>query len=194
MDKKVINSKRLIDEIVAGNIQAFQIIIEQYERLVSHIVFRMVTNQEDREDICQEVFLKVYRHLGSFRAQSKLSTWIAKIAYNSCINYLEKKKIPLIDDIFPERESIKSFSEDTTLPDVLAEQGDIHDRLHHEIENLSVVFRTILTLYHLDEMKYSEIGEIMDMPENTVKSYLFRARKHLKDKLMTKYQKEELWH
>ncbi|MFQ5864597.1 MAG: RNA polymerase sigma factor [bacterium] len=168
--------------------------IEKYQRLVSHIVFRMVSNESDREDVCQDVFIKVYQNLATFQFESKISTWVAKIAYNTSINYLKKKKVPLFDDCFSESQSIDGHLGNVTSPEEFAEDSDLAQRLQNEINKLPVHFRTILTLYHLDEMSYAEIVEIMGLPQGTVKSYLFRARKLLKNRLISKFQLEELWH
>ncbi len=185
--------KHIIDRVVAGDTYAFQSLIEGHQKLVSHIVFRMVLNQQDREDICQDVFIKVYQNLSSFQFESKFSTWVARIAYNTCINYLKKKKIPLYDTGSFEEKSIEHYAGAAITPDDFAEETDIASRLQEEINQLPPTFRTILTLYHLDEVSYAEIGEIMRLPEGTVKSYLFRARKCLKERLTSKYQQEELW-
>ncbi len=87
----------------------------------------------------------------------------------------------------------KYWSEETS-PDDFIEDQDLSSRLQSEIMKLPVQFRAILTLYHLDEMSYAEIAKITGLPDGTVKSYLFRARKLLKEKLIAKYQQEELWH
>ncbi len=186
-------ARSLVAKIVAGNKRAFQSFIQEYQRLVSHIVFRMVSNKTDREDICQDVFMKVYQNLAVFQFESKLSTWIAKIAYNTCLDFLEKKKTLLYDDLSSDGNPLDKFSGDDILPDESIEKKDLSYHLQTEIGKMPVNYRTILTLYHLDEMSYAEISEIMQLPEGTVKSYLFRARKLLKDKLLSKYQKEELW-
>lgn len=186
------DSKRLVKKILAGNTKAFESLIEENQRLVSHIVFRMVSNQSDREEICQDVFMKVYQNLKGFQFESKLSTWIARIAYNTCINYLEKKKVPLLDDCSLEEKTLDSFPSEGMLPDEHAEKNDLSQRLQREIDKMPVQFKTILTLYHLDNLSYSQITEIMQMPEGTIKSYLFRARKLLKERLMAKYQPEDL--
>ncbi len=186
------DSKRLVRKILAGNTKAFESLIEEHQRLVSHIVFRMVSNVSDREEICQDVFMKVYQNLKGFQFESKLSTWIARIAYNTCINYLEKKKVPLFDDCSPEEKTLDSYPAEGTLPDEHAERKDISQRLQNEIDKMPIHFRTILTLYHLDNLSYNQITEIMQMPEGTIKSYLFRARKLLKERLLAKYQPEDL--
>lgn len=195
-----------VQKILNGDTGAFQSFVEDYQRLVCHIVFRMVSNEADREELCQDVFMKIYQNIGKFEFKSKLSTWIASIAYHTCINYLKKKKVPLYDDL-SEAEQLagksissaygESFAEsvrgDTPQPDELMITQDINRYLRAEINGLPVQYRTILTLYHLDGMSYKEIGEIMNLPEGTVKSYLFRARKRLKERMLEKYPAEELW-
>lgn len=78
-------------------------------------------------------------------------------------------------------------------PDKTVEEKDISRLLKTEIDNLPVQFRVIVSLFHLDQMSYNEISKILNLPEGTVKSYLFRARKLLKDKLLSKYQVEDIW-
>jgi RNA polymerase sigma-70 factor (ECF subfamily) len=192
MKAETMDSKLLVKKTLAGNKKAFESIIQQHQRLVSHIVFRMVANQADREDICQDVFVKVYQHLESFQFGSKLSTWIAKIAYNTCLNYLEKKKVLLFDDVSSDGRSMESLPGDTRGPDRLAEEKQTSSLLRKEIKKLPVRYRTIITLYHLDHMSYDEIAEAMELPQGTVKSHLFRARRLLKERLMSKYQPEDL--
>lgn len=182
----------LVEQIRAGNNRAFRTFIERYQKLVAHIVFRMVPNTADREDLCQDVFLKVYQNLDRFRFDAKMSTWIGRIAYNTCVNYLRKGKVPLFDDRSPETASIENISGDGMFPDRLAGEKDMASRLQAEMERLDAPYRTILTLYHIDGMTYAEIGKIMGLPDGTVKSYLFRARKRLKERLMAKYEREEL--
>ena len=95
MAKKVSDAfeeKQIVADILAGDQQAFRNLIEQYQKLVSHIVFRMISHQVDREELCQEIFIKVYRNLASFKFQSKLSTWVGRIAYHACINFLKKNR------------------------------------------------------------------------------------------------------
>jgi RNA polymerase sigma factor (sigma-70 family) len=192
VEAKMTDNKLIVKKILAGNKKAFETLIRQHQRLVSHVVFRMVDNRADREDICQDVFLKVYQNLGGFQFESKLSTWIAKIAYNTCLNYLEKKRVLLYDDLSTEERNLETVPTTADGPDRLAEGKEISDLLRSEIDKMPVHYRTILTLYHLDQMSYQEIGDSMDLPEGTVKSYLFRGRKLLKERLMAKYQPEDL--
>lgn len=88
--------RTLVERVLSGNTRAFGIIIKNTEGLVAQIVFRMISDRQERADIAQDIYLKVFQKLDSFRFQSKLSTWIARIAYNTCINQLKKTKpLPL---------------------------------------------------------------------------------------------------
>ena len=186
------DQKQLVKRIVGGETKAFKEFVGNYKRLVAHVVFRMVSNPTDREDLCQDVFVKAYENLQGFQFQSKLSTWLARIAYNTCVNYLEKKRLPLFDDSTPEDFSYEDLAANTVDPYEETEGSDVHRMLHGYVNALPVLYRTIVTLYHLEEMKYAEIGQIMDLPEGTVKSYLFRARKMLREKL-EEVQEDILW-
>ena len=157
------NDKLLIEKITSGDIDHFKSLINKYQRLVSHVVFRLIENETDREDICQDIFLRVYQNLSKFKFESKLSTWIAKIAYNLCINHLGKKKVALFNDFTVENELLDNSSENNPLPDKIAEIRDISIHIRSEINGLPIQFRLILTLYHIDEMKYTEISKIMDL-------------------------------
>lgn len=191
----MIDERQLITEILAGNKAALQTFIESYQKLVSHVVFRMVTNSHDREDLCQEVFIKVYQNLSEFKYGCKISTWIARIAHNTCLNYLEKKRVPLLDDIISSEEEnvIDRFSDNSILPDDYTETRELNQRVQDEINLLPPRIGVLLSLYHLEEMSYEEIAEITQQPMGTVKSYLYRARKMLKENLMEKYCLEEIW-
>lgn len=186
------DQKILVELVLAGDKRAFKKLVEEYQRLVSHIVFRMVSVPADREDLCQEVFLKVYQNLDRFRHDSKLSTWIGRIAHNSSLNFLEKKKLPLYDDIIPEGSNLEAAANDNTRPDISFAEKEISGLLKKEIEELPPMYKTIVTLYHLDQMSYSEIASVMTIPEGTVKSYLFRSRRLLRERLESKFQREEL--
>lgn len=187
------SDKRLVRRSLAGDGAAFEQIVRNHERLVAHVVYRMIRAERDREDLCQDVFIKVYRNLASFQFKSRLSTWIATIAFNTCKNYLEKRQMSLFEDLMPDDSSKGQIEADILGPDELAERTDIAEHVRREIEKLPIHYRTVLTLYHLDEMSYREIAEITKKPEGTVKNYLFRARRLLKLRLTAKYKPEELW-
>lgn len=173
------NDSELISQIMQGNRNAFTFLVNRYQRLVVHVVGRIIQRQDELEDVCQEVFLKVYQNLGNYRNESKLSTWIATIAYNNAINYLRKfKKWDEVDaDDSIALRNLADFKADNY------ETADLHRYIREQVELLPVHYRTVLTLFHLEEFSYQEIEQITGMPEGTIKSYLHRAKALMREKL-----------
>ena len=184
------DDRALVSRIIGGDMQAFRLLIKQNERLVTHMIARLVDRAEDREEICQDVFMKAYEKLGEFNFQSRLSTWVATIAYRHAINHLRKRKVEVAD--LPEEGEMERFFVADDNPGQALADREMEARLLQLIEQLPVQYKTVLTLYHLDDKNYAEIGEITGMPEGTVKSYLFRARAILKEKAK-RYLNEEEW-
>lgn len=173
------DDSELISQVLNGNRNAFTFLVTRYQKLVIHISGRLIQRQDELEDVCQDVFLKVYQNLGKYRNECKLSTWIATIAYNTSINYLRKFRKG--DEVYPDDSA--ALRNLTDFRAVNYEQADLHRYIREQIELLPVHYRTVLTLYHLKEFSYQEIEQITGMPEGTVKSYLFRAKAILKEKL-----------
>jgi len=195
-----IDERELVERILDGDREAFLAFIDRYERLVKHVVFRMVDDDRDREELCQDVFVRAHRSLDGFRFESKLSTWLARIARNTCLNHLEKKEVPLYADEAPAPDGgtpdaraalnrVPDPAEDVT---AATEARQWRDLVREGIQALSEHYRTALTLYHLEGMSVSQISTVMENPEGTVKSHLYRGRKKLKEWLLERYQREEL--
>jgi RNA polymerase sigma factor (sigma-70 family) len=165
----------LVKDVLSGSQGAFEQLVNQYERLVSHAIFRLIHNPADREDVCQEVFMKVYRQLRSFRYQSRLSTWIARIAYNTAVNHLRKHR-----ESTQETDDWQQADERSD-PALAMNEQQLQAFVHDKMEQLTVVEKSVLTFYHLEEMSVTEISQVMDRPEGTIKSDLYRARKKLKN-------------
>lgn len=184
------DDRALVSRITSGDMQAFRLLIKQHERIVAHMIGRLVDRNEDREELSQDVFLKVFEKIGDFNFQSRLSTWIATIAYRHGINHLRKKKL-LINDIPDEDRFSAHFISVDNMEENL-EDKDLDEMVIKLIGQLPVQYKTVLTLYHLDGKSYPEIGQITGMPEGTVKNYLFRARNLLKEKVKKYFGKEEV--
>jgi len=179
--------RMLVQRALHGDHSAFRQIVESTEALVAQIIFKMIGNYEDKKDIAQEVYLKVYKHLPGFKFQCKLSTWIGQIAFNASVNHLQQQKIwlPVHPDDFGPPEPYDSDA------GIGIEKREFSDILAREIDQLPPLYKTVITLYHNEDQSYAEIAAIMGLPEGTVKSYLFRARKTLKDRLLFIYKKEQ---
>ena len=181
----------LVKAVLAGEADAFKTLIRQYERLVLQIVFRMVKREVDREDLCQDIFLKVYDKLQGFRFGSKLSTWIGSIAYNTCVNHLRKNRISLLGGYEHEDEEGQHGSinfleqiEAGNRPDEILMTRESKINLWNLVEELTPMQQTVIGLFHQQEMKMEEISEVMNMPIGSVKSHLHRGRQALKTKLL----------
>lgn len=196
-----IADRHLVEEVINGDRNAFGIIIKNTEKLVARIIFEMISDVEERKDIAQDIYLKAYQKLSGFKFQSKLSTWIGQISYNTCIDHLRKKKM-----VLPDLQSRETVDENDVLDilnnhaavsaeeaDTFVIQKDLSEIVKAGIEKLPTVYKTLITLYHNEELSYEEIGEITGLPAGTVKSYLFRARRELKNNLLLQYKKEDIW-
>jgi RNA polymerase sigma factor (sigma-70 family) len=177
----MMDDRALVSQILGGNMQAFRMLIKMNERLVGHMVGKLVTHKEEHEEICQDVFLKVYNKLSEFNFQSKLSTWIATIAYRHAINSLRKHKLVMKE--LPENESANSYFVSDEDPESALSDKDMDAYILKLVDQLPTQYKLVLTLYHVEGMNYLEIEEITGMPEGTVKNYLFRARTLLKEKV-----------
>lgn len=176
------NDNQLVEQILNGNNNAFRFLVANHQRLVLHVVGRIIQRQDEVEDICQEVFIKVFSKLKKFRGDSRLSTWIATIAYNTSITHL-RKQVRRGEQSYDDNPVLIAKVMDNSLNHKVVEKAEAKKYLMQQIETLPVNYRTVLTLYHLEEFSYKEIEEITGMPEGTIKSYLSRARKLLKGKL-----------
>jgi RNA polymerase sigma factor (sigma-70 family) len=187
--------KELIDRILRGDNRAFGIVIKNTERLVAQIVFKLIPVAEDRKDLAQDVYLKVFHNLSGFKFQSKLSTWIAQIAYNSCLSWIEKnQKFPQgnMDEEKIQSQSTEIHIDNSFESENRVSRKEISAILRKEIENLPSMYQTLITLFHHESMSYEELSRITGLPEGTVKSSLYRARKMVKENLLSKYKKEAL--
>ncbi|RRB01142.1 RNA polymerase sigma factor [Larkinella rosea] len=188
----------LVEQVLRGDTKAFALIIKKTEGLVAQIIFKMIANREDRKDIAQDVYLKAFQHLNGFRFQAKLSTWIGQIAYHTCLTCLEKKKLVLVDypATEPDHESLDRLGVPVN-PFENEIENQMLDRefsqlVATEIDKLAPLYKTLLTLYHQEDVSYREIAQIVQLPEGTVKSYLFRARKILRDQILRTYNPRTL--
>jgi len=194
-----VTDQQLVAQVLGGNTAAFAHIVQRTEGLVTQMVFKMIRHPADRPDLAQEVYLKVFKNLAGFKFQAKLSTWVGQITYNTCLHYLEKKHLVLVD---PTESAPDSAGEEgrRALPPPVAEEDpetalfsqDLAGILGAAIEQLPPLYRTLIALYHQQELSYEEIAQITSLPDGTVKNYLFRARKQLKQHFLAHYQRDDL--
>lgn len=173
--------RALAEAIVAGTPGAFERLVRDYQRLCWHVVDRMVRHPDDTRELCQEVFLRIHRSLHQYRGESALKSWIAQVAYSVARRHLERRRIPIVDSAGDENSpSIEQSISDGVDLEAVASDQEITKHLHAAIEVLPPLHRTVLTLYHLEEMPIGEIAQVTGLAEGTIKSHLFRSRKRLR--------------
>jgi len=166
-----------IRRILAGETDCFAPLTGKYSKQVFSLIFRIVGNREDAEELTQDAFLKVYKSLKSFRGDSSFSTWLYRIAYNIAISAERKQKnafIHLDEAVIPDMEDEESdFDADTT-------DETLTDRLRRALEQLAPDDRAMITLFYMHNKSMQEIAVITGLTETNVKTRIFRLRKRLK--------------
>ncbi len=181
---------RLIERLIARDERAFSVFVRAYERRVFALVLRMIGNRAEAEDLAQEVFVQVFKAIATFRGESKLSTWVFRIAVNLCKNrskYLrvrhagEQDPIDAIADRTQLGDARGSNVAHVERPDEMMAGLQVERIVEQAIMKLDPTFRECLVLRDVEEMSYEEIGAITGLPEGTVKSRIHRGRAQLKE-------------
>ncbi|HKT27417.1 RNA polymerase sigma factor [Dyella sp.] len=180
--------RQLVEAVLANAPGAFERLVREHQALCWHIVYRMARHPEDARDLCQETFLRVHQHLRQYRHESSLKSWIGRVAYNVALRYLERKQLVVFDlgEGDDGLDPIENLADGFDLETAYADR-DIATRLHQAIEALPPLQRTLLTLYHLDELSIDEIAGFTGLAAGTIKSHLFRTRLRLRQQLETAY-------
>jgi RNA polymerase sigma-70 factor, ECF subfamily len=181
---------RLVERLVARDERAFNTLVRAYERRVFALVLRMIGHRAEAEDLAQEVFVQVFKAVGSFRGESKLSTWIYRIAINLCKNrtkYLrvrhagEQDELDALQERLPLGAGTHANVAHIDRPDEMMAGKQVEHIVQQAILELEPTFRECLVLRDVEELSYEEIGAITGLPEGTVKSRIHRARAQLKE-------------
>jgi len=181
----------LILKAQRGNQSAFESLVANYDARVLSLIYSMLNNMDDARDVYQEVFIKVFKSIGRFRFQSEFYTWLYRIVVNECINYRKKRSQKMhesIDDVALMEGDLKFVHNETASnPEQNILERELQRQISHGLERLSPKQKTVFTLRHYQGYKLSEIAEIMNCSEGTIKNYLFRALQKMKDQLRDYY-------
>ncbi len=169
----------LVSRAQRGEGEALAQIIRQTEQRVYNLAYRILQNRQEAEDLAQEIYVRVWRALPSFRGESKFTTWLHVIATNACLNRRRKLR----------REIVLEFDSDDALEHLLTDQGthDMPEELEpdepafiwRQVQMLPPAYSLVLTLYYQQQLTYDEIAEALDRPLGTIKAQLNRARRAL---------------
>ena len=180
------DDRALVDAVLARAPGAFERLVREYQGLCWHIIQRMVRQPDDTRELCQEAFLRVHQCLHQYRYESALKSWIGQVAYSVAKRHLERKRIPIVE-VADDEDALSPLDQVSDGFDLEAACADaeVAAALHAQIEALPPLQRTLLTLYHLDEVPIVEIARITGLAEGTIKSHLFRTRALLRERLQS---------
>ncbi len=179
--------RNLIEESLEGSGRAFKKLVDKFHPLVYSVVRGIMGNRDEVEDVAQEVFIKVYRKLATFRGEARLSTWIYRIARNEAINAAKRARPTTVQ--LDEAERLASSSPG---PDRHLERRITAKLVEDLLSSLDEQYRVVLELRYMGEKSYAEIAEIMDIPIGTVKTYIHRGKTMLKQRLAHREPKERV--
>lgn len=169
--------KKWIEEVRAGNMQAFTKIIDKYKNQLFATVLRMTKNPEDAQDLVQEAFIKVYEQLNKYDFKGSFSSWLYRVTINHCLDELRKKRYQVEHITFNEK-GIESSEENE--PEIVFLKKEKSRQLEKLIASLPEDERMIILLRYANERSYEEISELLHIPLSTVRNKLHRAKKKLR--------------
>ena len=176
------NEANLLKRIAEGEREIFGELVLRHQDFIFNVVKGYVRFEEEARDITQEVFLKAYENIEKFRGDSKLSSWLYRIAYNLSMNWSERRagRETQLDDSLAE-----TLAAPPDLADELYERELILARITEILEEIPLKYKVVIKLYYFEEKSYQEIADALDIPINTVKIQLLRAKEHIRKRLDT---------
>lgn len=178
--------RQLVSRLRDREEAAFKEMVRKYRDRVFHVVYRIVGDEEEAEDVAQEVFIAVFKNIDSFRGDAKFSTWLFRIASNRAKNrvkYLARRHRQSHQDLDDTPESnidANPVGGDTDRPDERAMGRELEDVVQRGLRELDEKYRDVVVLRDIEDLTYDEMAEALDVPEGTIKSRLYRARSKLK--------------
>lgn len=172
------NDEELIKRVQAGDCDAFNPLIGRYKLPLYKMMYRMVYNRDDAEDLVEEAFIKAYRAIDRFSTEKKFFPWICRIAINNALNFLKKRKGQKADSLSQYENRLMDRKTD---PVRMTESKLLKEKINQAIAQLPDEYRIIINLRVEQECSYDEISQILEIPKGTVMSRLARARKRLKE-------------
>ena len=173
----------LIERHRVGDPAAFDEIFKRYEHMVFNLALRMSGDREEAADLSQEIFLRVYRHVGRFRGRSSLKTWIYRVALNCCRSRLSRRRLPVLSSPDMASDVLERIRDRRAGPERVAIGRDRARHLFEALLRLPRVFREAVVLRDVEELAYDEIAAVLGVRLGTVRSRIARGRDRLRQAL-----------
>ena len=178
---------QLIRKALSGDQSAYEGLMKRYHHGIYVMIYQMIKNREETEDLVQETFMKAFNALRNYNDQFAFSTWLYKIAYNNCIDAIRKRKLKTLPLDRPiqhsDGETTQEIRDDSTSPEGEYLYDEKRRFIQSAIDSLPDIYREVILLRHQEERSYEEISGMLNLPIGTVKARIFRAREVLKKKL-----------
>ena len=186
------DERTLVEQLKQGDETAFKNIVETWQNMVYNTALGIVQNAEDAEDIAQETFVQVYQSIGSFKGESKFSTWLYRITIAKALDHerrkKRKKRFAFVKSLFGEESQVVVHPPDFQHPGVVMDKKEDAAVLFHAISQLPENQKVAFTLHKVDGLSYQEVSEVMKTSVSSVESLMHRAKTNLKKKLEDYYK------
>ncbi|UCF99191.1 MAG: RNA polymerase sigma factor [Spirochaetaceae bacterium] len=175
-----ISDNELVGRILGGDIDAYREIVARHQARIFYMGLKFFHNRHDAEDFAQEVFLKTFEKLKTFRAEVPFGSWLNKIAYNMAVNQYHKRKRAHVEVAMPCEPRDPSLS-----PETRVLRSELRERVSKVLKKIPDIYKPVITLHFFEGLSYPEISRALSIPVNTIKSYVFRAKQLLRIRLGT---------
>ena len=183
----------LAQQTLAGDPYAFEDLVKRYSTPLFNFIYRFLGDYDQACDILQHVFIQLHTSLSNLRTDKPLKAWLFQVARNRCLDELRRKRVIHFSELESvnddeELSPLAAIPDNGPLPEELAEQSDLQQRLQEAIQTLPLKFRSVVLLRYAGQLSFSEIGQTLNMPEATAKTYFQRAKPLLRTALMNQVQ------
>lgn len=178
-----LSDEQLVERVVAGETELFERIMRRNNQRLYRALRAILRNEQEVEDVLQETYLRAFQHLASFENRAQLSTWLVRIAVHEAFARLRRaaRQMPLDPDRLEESEATDEH------PETQAFQTELRQHLERAVDELPAAFRTVFVLRQVEGMSVAETAACLEIPTETVKTRLFRARRLLQEQLMSEW-------
>jgi RNA polymerase sigma-70 factor, ECF subfamily len=182
----------IIDQVRAGNTRRYAVLVDRNKDKALTLALRLVGNRHEAEELVQDAFLRAFKSLDQFRGEAKFGTWLYRILYNLCMTKVTRRRGTFEQLDVDDEKGLDNTLVDNDEPSIheRLEDEELEEMISSEIDGLPEKYRTVITLFYVQEMSYEEIIAVLNTPIGTVKTNLFRARNLLKERVLGRMKGE----
>lgn len=181
----------IIEQVRAGNPRRYAVLVDRHKDRALTLAVRLTGNREEAEELVQDAFVRAYKSLDQFRGDARFGTWFYRILYNLCMTKVTRRRGRFEElDLEVDQSGSGAVADDEPSIHEQLEREEMQAMISAEIESLPGQFRSVITLFYVQEMSYEEIASVLDRPIGTVKTNLFRGRVLLRERVLGRVKGE----